>query len=62
LPLPAQPRMTIRAMTIGYRRMYAKSRATRLTARFQYAQPALGFSMDSFAFAVIWFRTSQSSL
>src|SRR5580704_6570053 len=28
----------------------------------QYAQPVVGFCMASWDFAVIWFRTSQSSL
>jgi len=52
LPLPAQPRMTIRATIVEPQEKRA----------LQYAHPVLGFCMASLDLAVIWFRTSQRSL
>jgi hypothetical protein len=53
LPLPAQPRMTIRATIVGLPQEIHER---------QYAQPVLGLCIASLDFAVIWFRTSQRSL
>jgi hypothetical protein len=53
LPLPAQPRITIRATIVELPREIRER---------QYAHPVLGFCIASLDLAVIWFRTSQRSL